>query len=440
MKKNNTKTFNAWCLYDWANSSYSLVITSAIFPAYFLSIAVNNDGGKAIGFLCWKHIDNAVLYAYIYSFSSLIILISNPIFCSIADKLGNKKMFMKLFSYLGAVSCVLLFFADTSHLYFTSFLFLVSSVSYSIGVVFYNSFLPAIATPDKFNMLSARGFAWGYVGGMLMLLINLFIIQKATFLGFTVTQIADAFPIKISFVLVGFWWLLFAQISFKGLPSDKKLSNKRKFTIFKSAKNISTALREIASTKLLLIFLLAFFFYNMGVQTIMGMASVFAKETLSLSTSQLIITILLLQILAIVGSYFFVAAAKRFGNISTIIFGVISWIVVCIVAFNVKTIHQFYILSVLVGLLMGGIQSLSRATFAKLLQADNEKQVLLFGFYDMLDKVGVVLGTFLYGLAQTITGSMRYSILLLGIFFLIAFIILSCIPKQYHEQKIKLAS
>ncbi len=427
LKKDN-KTINAWCWYDWANSSYSLVITSAIFPSYFLSLEMTGPRTA-----WWQQLSNSVLYAYMYSFASLLIMFLSPLFGSIADYAGRKKRFMQRFSYIGAISCVLLYFSSADYLLITAGLFIVSSVCYSLGVVFYNAYIPEIATPDQYDTVSAKGFAWGYLGGMIALVISLLVIQYAAVIGFTAAQIKAAIPIRVSFVFIGVWWLLFAAYSLKGLPPDGRHQPINAKIIFQSYARILQAFRRARKHKLIALFLLAFFFYNMGVTTIMGMSSVFATKTLQLTTPHLIGVILILQLLAIAGSWLFVIVAKRSTNLMAIKTAVAFWVVVCFIGYSVQNITQFYIMACLVGLVMGGTQSLSRSAFATLIQGEEDEYATWFGLYDVLDKIGVVAGTFLFGWIEYMTGSMRASVATLSVFFLIGFIFLQLINKAWKR-------
>jgi len=418
--KTNSKTVNAWCWYDWANSSYSLVITSAIFPSYFLSLASPEGGGAH----WWQKISNSVLYAYMYSFSSLLIMFLSPLFGSIADYSGRKKLFMSLFSYIGSVSCLFLFFSTADQLLLICSLFIISSVCYSLGVVFYNAYIPQIATPEQFDMVSAKGFAWGYLGGMIALVICLLVIQFAPQLGFTKEQIEGYLPVRMSFVFIGIWWLFFAWYSIKGLPADSKGNAVTLQTILRSYNRIYKAFLRAKAHKAISLFLLAFFFYDMGVTTVMGMSSVFATKTLHLKTAHLIGVILILQLLAIVGSYLFLFVAQKVNTIFSVKTAVLLWVLVCFIGYSVQNITQFYIMAVLVGLVMGGTQALSRSAFAGLIQDEKDEYATYFSLYDVLDKLGVVIGTFLFGWIEFITGSMRTSVATLSIFFMIGFVLL----------------
>lgn len=428
LKKKDSQTINAWCWYDWANSSYSLVITSAIFPSYFLSLDMAGNGTA-----WWQKISNSVLYAYMYSFASLFLLFLSPLFGSVADYAGRKKFFMTVFSGIGATSCAMLYFSTTHQILLTGVLFIISSVCYSLGVVFYNAYIPEIAGPEQYDRVSARGFAWGYLGGMIALVISLLIIQFAATIGFSPEQISAAIPVRLSFVFIGIWWLLFAAYSLKGLPPDKQHHVISFKIIVQSYARIVQAFRQARKHRIIALFLLAFFFYDMGVTTIMGMSSVFATKTLNLATAHLIGVILVLQLLAIAGSYVFVWVSKKFSNLMAVKISVLFWVIICFIGYSVQNTTQFYIMACLVGLVMGGTQAMSRSLFATLIQTEQDEYATWFSLYDVLDKIGVVIGTFLFGLIEYMTGSMRSSVATLSLFFIVGFIFLQLINKVWKN-------
>jgi UMF1 family MFS transporter len=368
-----------------------------------------------------------------YSLASLFILLLSSVFGAVADYTGRKKAFMKFFSYVGATSCILLYFSTADPFWLIGALFVVSSVCYSLGVVFYNAFLPEIAAPEQYDTVSAKGFAWGYLGGMIALIISLLMIQFAATIGFSPQQIVANIPVRVSFIFIGIWWLLFAAYSFHGLPSDSNAHVISIKVISQSYARIAQAFRRATRHKAISLFLTAFFFYDMGVTTIMGMSSVFATKTLYLTTAHLIGVILILQLLGIVGSYAFVVIAKKFTNLQAVGSAVILWVIVCFIGYSVQNIVQFYGMACVVGLVMGGTQAMSRSTFATLIQGEQGEYATWFSLYDVLDKIGVTIGTFLFGWVEYITGSMRYSVVALSLYFIIGFIFLQLTHKAWKR-------
>ena len=378
MEKNNKKIINAWCMYDWANSVYSLTITTAVFPVYFLAMTENVLTNNKVNFLGWS-VTNSVLYSYALSFAFLLSACLSPILTSIADYSGRKKSFMRFFCYLGSISCIYLYFFTKDNVTLSLIAFVLAGIGYSGSIVFYNSFLPEIATDEMADKVSAKGFAFGYVGSVILLVFNLAMIQKPEWFGMAQNT---TMPARISFLSVGIWWFIFAQYSFYYLPSNVFKKSSSGNLIIKGFQELKTVLTEIKVQTFLKKFLISFFFYNMGVQTVMYMATIFGKQELNLPTATLIQVILIIQIIAIVGANLFAKVSGKYGNIKAIIAVIVIWIIVCVTAYFVKSESQFYILAVIVGFVMGGIQSLSRSTYSKLIPQDTENHASYFSFYE----------------------------------------------------------
>lgn len=419
---------NAWSFYDWANSVYSLVITSAIFPIYYQNVAVNAAGGDVISFFGFEII-NSVLYSYSLSFSFLIVAVILPILSGIADYTGRKKTFMKVFVIIGSFSCMALYFFTPGRVELAIICSVLASIGFSSSLVFYDAFLPEIVTEDKMDKVSARGYAFGYAGSVLLLILNLWMIQDYTFFGFADEGQASRF----SFLTVGIWWLGFSIIPFTILP-DNVYNRKPKegMVIMEGYKELMKVWQSLKVLPVMKMFLAAFFFYNMGVQTVMYLAATFGTKELKLDSGELILTVLIIQLVAIVGAYFFAYVSKLKGNKNSLLIMVMIWIVICIGAYFIHTAKDFYILAFAVGLVMGGIQSLSRATFAKIIPKNTIDHASYFSFYDITYNLSIVVGTFSYGLIESITGSMRNSTLALMLFFMIGigFLVLTRLPHK----------
>ena len=437
-QKNDKKIINAWCIYDWSNSVYSLVITSAIFPIYFQNItSVKDSNGlvlkDTVSFFGFDII-NSVLYSYSLSFSFLLIALISPVLSSIADYSGSKKMFMRLFCYLGAFSCSALFFFTEDTLELSMILFILASIGFSGSIVFYNAYLPEIATEDKFDKISARGFALGYTGSVLLLIFNLSMILFPEF--YSITSVALA--TRISFLTVGLWWFGFAAYTFHYLPKDIYHKKPKGNYFLNGFRELRIVLTELKSQKMLKQFLLAFFFYNMGVQTVLYLATIFGDKELGLSSELLIATILVLQLVAVAGSYLFSFISGKTGNIYALMISIFFWIIVSVLAYFITTAIQFILVAGLVGLTMGGIQALSRSTYAKIIPDDTTDHASYFSFYDVSEKISIVIGTFMYGLINQLTGNMRVSSLVLSVFFISGLIFLSKIPsKKIYSVNVK---
>ncbi|MDG1041191.1 MAG: MFS transporter [Polaribacter sp.] len=428
LKIGDKKLINGWAFYDWANSVYSLVISTAVFPLYFT--AVTKD--KVVHFLGmdWDHPDT--LYSYALSFSFLVVAFMSPILSGIADYTGSKKKFMKFFCALGSVSVMSLYFFDSVDTVWIGIVFTIfASIGFWSSIVFYNAYLPEVAKPEQQDRASAKGFIFGYAGSVILLIINLILIQMPEVFGIT-----SGMASRISFVMVGLWWIGFAQITFKRLPDDIYNRKPEKDYIWKGFKELKKVWKELGNYQNLKRFLISFFLLSIGVQTIILMAAIFGSSELGLPAMNLIVTILLVQIIAIIGAALFSRISEKYGNIKAIKITILTWMLVCFAAFMLDKSQEnvamyFYGLGGLLGLVQGAIQSLTRSTYSKLLPETHD-HATYFSFYDVAEKIAIVLGTFVYGLLYSITDSMQWSVLCLAIFFLASFIVLSGLKKTEH--------
>ncbi len=418
---NQPKIIRAWTFFDWANSAFSLVISSAVFPAYFLK--VTDDQIPVAGL----SMSNSSLYAYALSFSYLIIAICSPILSGIADYGGRRMLFLRFFTVIGSLGCASLFFFEgMNDLWVGVAGFMIATVGFAGGLVFYNAYLPKIASEDRYDRISARGFAMGYIGSVLLLIVNLAIILNAEALGFKDAGAAT----RLAFLMVGLWWIGFAQIPFRLLPKDPQ-DRLSAHLLTQGFQELAKVARSIAHSKNIIFFLAAFFFYSVGVQTALYLAATFAEKELHFETVELITIILILQIVGIGGAYLFAKISDWFGNKLSLMSMLLIWVGICIAAYYVNSKMQFYFLAAAVGIVMGGIQSLSRSTYSKLIPAKTEDTTSFFSFYDVLEKSAIILGTFGFGFIEQITGSMRSSILLLGTCFVIGIAILTRVRIQH---------
>lgn len=421
LKIGDKKLINAWAFYDWANSVYSLVISTAVFPLYFTAIT----DGKTVSFLGtdWDHPDT--LYSYALSFSFLVVAFISPILSAIADYTGNKKRFLQIFCWIGSLSVMSLYFFDGEDTVWVGIVFSVlASIGFWGSVVFYNAYLPEVAHPEDQDRVSAKGFIYGYTGSVILLVINLVMIQMPETFG-----IDSGMASRISFVMVGLWWLGFAQVTFRRLPNNVYDKKPEKDFIWKGFKELKMVWKQVKNYPTLRGFLISFFLLSVGVQTIILMASIFGSEELGLEATSLIITILVIQLVAIVGASLFARLSKKYGNFKALKITIFIWIIVCFGAFMLhKDLENvdiyFYALGGLLGMVLGAIQSLTRSTYSKLLP-ETEDHATYFSFYDVTEKIAIVLGTFVFGFLFAVTGSMQWSALSLAIFFVASFLILS---------------
>ena len=428
LKIGDKKLINGWAFYDWANSVYSLVISTAVFPLYYSAVTE----GKTVSFLWteWEHPDS--LYSYALSFSFLVVAFISPILSGIADYTGSKKKFMKFFCWLGGLSVASLYFFDGIDTVWIGIIFtILASIGFWASLVFYNAYLPEVAHPEQQDRASAKGFMYGYFGSVILLIVNLIMIQKPEMFGIT-----TAMASRVSFVLVGLWWIGFAQITFKRLPDDIYNKQPDNDYIWKGFRELKIVVKEVMNYPTLKRFLISFFLLSIGVQTIILMAAIFGSSELGLPAMNLIVTILLVQIVAIIGAFVFSRLSEKWGNIKALKVTIVTWMLVCFAAFMLdknqeNVAYYFYGLGGLLGFVQGAIQSLTRSTYSKLLP-ETEDHATYFSFYDVTEKIAIVLGTAVYGFLYAMTDSMQWSVLCLAIFFLLSFIILSTLKKTKY--------
>ncbi len=426
--KNNKSIIRSWAMFDWANSAYNLVITSTIFPAYYTIITTTKEHGDKVSFFGFQFV-NTALSNYALAVAYLIMAALLPLLSSKADSTGNKKIYMQAFTYLGGLACMGLFLFKLETLELGIICFAIAAMGYIGGVMFSNSYLPQIATVDEQDRVSAQGFAYGYIGSVLLQIICFVFVLKPEMFGIT----DGSFPARLSFLLVGLWWIGFAQIPFAKLP--KGTANTEEKPARNGYRELNKVWHQVKENEQLKRFLYAFFFYSIGVQTIMLVAASFGEKVLHLGTSNLIATILIIQLVAIGGAYLMSALAKRIGNIRVLMLTVFIWVGVCIGAYYISNANQFYIMAVLVGLVMGGIQSLSRSTYSKYLPENTPDTASYFSFYDVTEKIAIVIGLATFAFVEE-HSHIRNSALGLSVFFVIGFFLLNALLRtQTKEMK-----
>ncbi len=414
--KPDKRVINAWAFYDWANSVYPLIITTAIFPIYYSKVTPEKV------FVFGKSFYSSEIYSYAISLSFLIVAFLSPLLSGIADYYSRKKFFLKTFCYLGASTTALLFFYNGQNIIFGMLMIILASIGFWSSLVFYNAFLPAIAPPSMHDKVSAKGYALGYIGSSILLIALLTGIM------------AFEMPAKWAFPITAVWWAGFAQYTYKNLPEpENDMMSKDTHILLKGFKELAHAYQGVKELPYLKIFLLAFFIYSMGVQTVMQMATLFGiQEINNMPESGLIISVLIIQFIAVAGSYGFSFLSGKMGNVKALAVSLIIWIVICIIAYFIYNPWEFYALAALVGLVMGGIQSLSRSTYSKMLPPTKDL-ASYFSFYDITEKIGVVVGTFSFGWIVGITGSMRNSVFALLLYFLIGLIIITRVKYNWKK-------
>ena len=423
----NRKAIGAWVFYDWANSVYNLIIVSAIFPIWYAAITAGQKGfvqGKEVDLVNFfgREYINTELYTYVLSFSFFLVVVLSPILSGIADYVRARKRFLQFFCYLGSAACISLFWFDKDHLEVSMLSVLFASVGFWGSLVYYNSFLPQLAPKRLHDRISARGFSYGYVGSVI-LLVSVLVLNSVYEMNF-----------RYAFVMVGIWWAGFAQYTYIHLPNEVQRTQRAKLgsgLILKGHKELMKVWKELRQIRIIKWFLSSYFVYNMGVQTIMTLAVVFAEKEIAWplkangekDSSGMIISIILIQLIAIVGATVMARLSRKFGNIRILLLAVGLWTVITITAYFIYQPMEFYLVAACVGFVMGGIQSLSRSTYSKMLPP-TEDHASYFSFYDVMEKIGLIIGPLLFGLIEGFTGDMRLSVLMLVSIFVIGFILL----------------
>lgn len=434
LPKGHPKLLNAWAFYDWANSVYSLVIASAVFPIFYNKLFENRHNLyiEVLGY----NFKNSALISFVTAAAFLCVAVFSPLLSGIADYMGNKKIFMRIFNYIGALSCIGLYAFDLNNIGLGLTFYFFGLIGFWGSLVFYNSYLPDIAFPDQQDKVSAKGYSLGYIGSVLLLIVNLAMIMKPTLFNISGTPAeASMKAMRYSFMTVGVWWIVFSKYTYFYLPKGNSNKEKVNFSvIFNGFRELKKVWKLLQSEIPLKRYLLSFFVFSMAVQTVMLIATYFGAQEIQWSSPEqsqigLITCILLIQLIAILGAFLTSRASAKFGNINVLIALNAFWLLLCGFAYFITTPMHFYIMASLVGLVMGGIQSLGRSTYSKFLPK-TEDTTSFFSFYDVAEKVGIVIGMMVYGLIDQITGSPRFAIVFLGVFFLAGLLLLLRIPKK----------
>lgn len=426
LQKGSPKLMQAWAFYDWANSVYTLVIASTIFPIYYGAL-FRQKGIEEIQLGQFSFHSEAII-PYVTAIGFLIIAVISPLLSGIADYLGNKKFFLQFFCYLGSISCMSLYFFSLENIVISLLIYLLALIGFWGSLVFYNSYLPDIAPKEEQDRISAKGFSLGYIGSVILLLICLAMVLL-------VDESKAIQMMRYSFVLVGIWWIGFSQYTYYYLPNhrnDKKLHVDIVFNGFKELNKVWQQIKHIIALRR---YLGAFFVYGMAVQTIMIIAAYFGEKEVnwgsdSKRTIGLIVSILVIQLVAVFGAWITSKLVSKYGNIKVLIVLNFLWICICTYAYFVITPNDFYIAAFCVGLVMGGIQSLSRSTYSKLIPTDAKDTTSFFSFYDVAEKIGIVIGMLTYGYIADITGRIQNAILFLILFFIVGLLLLLRVPKN----------
>ncbi len=421
------KQITGWIVFDWANSAYNLVIVSTVFPIIFKAFVP--DGSEFMG-ITFASSDS--LYTYAMCFSYLVISIITPILSGIADYGGYKKRYMQFFSTMGAISCAALFLFDKEHQWIGILGAILASIGFSGSLVFYNGFLSEIVPKKLHDKVSAKGFSYGYLGSSLLLIVVILLNTFKESLG--VTDPDNPIIFRIGFILVGIWWFGWARWTFSVLPKgkDSGLSNKElRSKGFEELKHVWGQIKKLPRLKR---FLSSFFIIDLGVQTVVIIAPLFAMKVFKMEGGELVPLVLIMQFLGIAGAFVFSKVSKKFGNVIGLVGPSVVYTLVCIIAVFAQQKWMVYLIAAMIGFAMGGIQSLFRSTYSKLLP-ETKDHASFFSFFDITEKVAIVTGLFVYAGVETIASGMeagfaeRLGVATLGIFFLVGLLLLRRLSK-----------
>jgi UMF1 family MFS transporter len=429
--KGDKRVVRGWVMYDWANSAYQLTIASAIFPTYYTAVTTTGTNSTVLFF--GKAISNSVLYSWTIAVAYLLVALGSPLLSSIADYTGRRKGFMRAFTMIGATACGALFFFDRGHIELGVIAFGLGTLGYGGSIVYYNSFLPIIAEPEDQDRISARGYSMGYLGSVILLLINLCLILQPELFGM---EKGSTLPARISFLSVCIWWIAFSQITFSRLP---KYTFRKQMEITSVITNGYNELRivfnQIRKSYKLGMYLAGFYFLMMGILTTMFMAVIYGKKQLGLTDDVLIPTVLAIQLIGVAGAWSFARISGKIGNLPALMITIVAWTIICIAASTINSASQFVTAAIFIGFIMGGSQSLARSTYSKMLPTTTTDHTSFFSFYDVNEKLATVAGTFCFGAIEALTGSMRDSVLAISVFFMISFVFIALLYRRTWIEK-----
>ncbi|MBS4218605.1 MFS transporter [Bacillus sp. FJAT-49711] len=419
MKKKFSKEENSWVLYDWANSAYSIIITSAVFPIFYKSVATSAGVSS---------VDSTAYLGYTIAIATFILAMLSPILGTIADYQGLKKKFFTFFFALGVGATALLAFIPGEQWQLLLILYMFSTVGFTGSIVFYDAFIVDVTTTERMNLISARGYGLGYIGSTIPFIISIAIILLAQK---EILPISAGLASKTAFLITAIWWGLFAIPMFKNVHQRYYIKREPN-PIAKSFKRLGQTFKDIRKYRALFLFLLAYFFYIDGVGTIISMSTAYGTD-LGIDAVNLLIILFATQVVAAPFAILYGKLAERFTGKKMLYVGIIVYIIVCIYAFFLKTVADFWILAMLVATSQGGIQALSRSYYARMIP--KEKSNEFFGFYNIIGKFASIMGPLLLGVTAQITGHTSYGVFSLVILFIIGIGILMRVPEQRENGK-----
>lgn len=406
------QTEKSWVMYDWANSAYTLTITSTILPLYFKTVFKNSGENSVMSTAYW---------GYSNSIATLIIAILAPILGTIADYKGYKKKFFNFFLTMGVLFTAALAFVPNSSWQLLLIIYIINSIGFSGSCIFYDAFLTDVTTEERMDEVSTSGFAWGYIGSTIPFIISMAIIilSQYNLLPLSVTNAC-----KISFILTAAWWGIFSFPLIKNVTQIYGI-NKEPHTIINSFKRLSITFKNIKKHKKIFLFLLSYFFYIDGVNTIITMATSYGSD-LGISSTTLLVIFLVTQIIAFPSSIVYGRLSKKYEGKTLLYAGIIIYTFICIYAMFMKTALDFWILAILVGTSQGGIQGLSRSYFGKIVPKENSNE--FFGFYNIFGKFAAILGPFIVAVITQLTHKSNLGVTSIIFLFIVGGTILIKVP------------
>ncbi|RIW27096.1 MFS transporter [Bacillus salacetis] len=415
--KSFTKEENSWMLYDWANSAYSIIISTAVFPLFYKAAATDSGVSAA----------NSTAYlGYTIAIATFILAMLGPILGTIADYQGYKKKFFTFFFFLGVAATAILAFIPSDQWLMLLICYTFAAVGSAGANVFYDAFLTDVTTDEKMNRVSARGFGLGYIGSTIPFIISIAIIVLSQ--GGTI-PLSTTTASKIAFLITALWWGLFAIPMFKNVHQLHYIEPEPK-PVVNSFKRLGKTFKEIKKYRPLFLFLLAYFFYIDGVGTIITMSTAYGTD-LGISSTSLLIILFVTQVVAGPFAVLYGRLSEKFTGKKMLYVGIIIYIFVCIYAYFLETTMDFWILAMLVATSQGGIQALSRSYFAKLVPKKNSNE--FFGFYNIFGKFASIMGPLLVAMTAQLTGNSSTGVFSLVILFIIGIAILSRVPEPVHH-------
>jgi MFS transporter, UMF1 family len=410
----------SWYLYDWANSAFSTTVISLFIGPYLTSIAENSADAAGMISLWGFEMRPGSLYPYAISFSVFMQVFLLPIVGGIADRIKSRNGLLAVFAYIGSISTICLYFVKDGRFALGAFLLIVANISFGAALVVANSYIQDLASPDKRDAVSSRGWAAGYAGGGLLLLLNL--ILYAGYESFGVTQ-AEA--VRISLMSAGIWWALFTIITVRGLRTlNRPVGAVGSEALTVGFKELKTTIKDVRKYPETLKFLIAYLFYNDGIQTVIAISGTYAILELKLTEISLVIAILIVQVTALIGALLLAKLSDKIGAKKVILLTLLIWTLMVVITYALPAGQQNPYLAIAagIGFVLGGSQALSRSLYSQVIPRSREAQY--FSFYEISERGTSWLGTLAFGIAFGLTGSYRQSVLLIIAFFVIGGLLL----------------